>query len=179
MALDCDKRYIGIYKGRPSRPGERIWRERTGSSSPPSPPPSPTPGNRPTPDSGRTNIKHLGSDYCKPSRKCGLCEGDCDVSTLTCGSEDLLSQFIRRRAAVSRCSCLLTVVFLDIRHRMTTIVKEISYVNKEIRTKVSTVVEEVVQIDLVRFFALTVAASRAPLLPRNSNHYLLLYLYSW
>lgn len=83
LGLDCDKRYIAVYRGTPNNPGSYIWRERTGgSSSPPAPTPTgrpaPTPtGSSPTPPSSRPRIKHKGSNACTRSNPCGLCEGDC------------------------------------------------------------------------------------------------------
>ena len=79
LGLSCDKRYIGIYKGTSSRPGDTIWKERTGSSSPPSPTPRPPPTGS-TPPGSRPRIKFEGKDYCSPRNPCSLCEGDCDVS---------------------------------------------------------------------------------------------------
>ena len=76
LGLDCDKRYIGIYRGTPSSTGSTVWRDRTGSSSPPAPV---SPGPAPTPmPSSQPKIKFRGSDYCSPNNQCGLCEGDCD-----------------------------------------------------------------------------------------------------
>lgn len=83
LGLSCDKQYIGIYKGTSSNPGDRIWKERAGGSSPPSPtprPPAPSPNG--SPGGSGPRIKFKGSSYCKPSRRCSLCEGDCDVSGL-------------------------------------------------------------------------------------------------
>lgn len=48
LGVDCSRDYVGIYRGFPDNPKERIWKERTSPSPGPSPTPAPPP---PTPSS--------------------------------------------------------------------------------------------------------------------------------
>lgn len=56
-----------------------VYKASSGSSPGPSPN---TPNNSPTgPTGDRPHIQFKGSNHCTRNNRCGLCEGDCDVST--------------------------------------------------------------------------------------------------